>query len=663
MPTIHQIDKIFLQSKVYRLPLFRDETSFVYPYNEYSYWFFLHPKLQFTSPCYISLVYTYSDALLRNRGLMTVLINGHPVASRRFPSEKTGVIQWKVEIPMKFVKKGFNEIKIISRHYTTEELCADAENFANWIRFSPESVFVINRAPVKNLNLSFYPFPYFDNLEVNPVTSVWTLNKNFYKDDLATLLVLAGDWGLKNVATPLRLRVELTDKPINNNRIFFAGFKDIVAVETNKVDTGYIISKTIDKQFSKLTISGTSKQGYQKAIDALISGMTEMCDFDTMEVTNVPEKFIPELRKPYQKATFEEMGISPILIEGAFFKEASLIIHRPIMTAIGKDSYFAIHFKHSAVLKPELSVLSISINDIYVGSVQLNNENKDKGQIIVPIPLKLLGEPAWQIKFKAYHHIGSVDCGKSHKELAWTLIEDTSYIRLSKGFVKGYPYVNHFPYVRQEYSLTPKQVTIWLPEKPTEVQLTTAAIIAARAGQVNRVPLKWNVVFGDNFNKDFSQNSIILITNTEQIKKISPVAQNLYILPAGGKTIINRQLPVVEQSIAGKIILQAIASPWNEKAVLYSIIASDKDLAYFNEVLLDRKKYDQFAGNIVLIDKSQDVYSFNSFEKEVLENIEKERNRYTLVMKIIMGAIIIAILTGLFIFIRLFLKALARRRK
>ncbi len=255
--------------------------------------------------------------------------------------------------------------------------------------------------------------------------------------------------------------------------------------------------------------------------------MTAACDSMKMTVKNVPEKHVPAFKGPYQITIFNEMGISPVLIEGAFLQERRILINRPVMTPIGKDSCFVIKFKHSAVLRPELSVLTLFINDIYVSSVRLTEDNKDNGEIVLPVPLNLLGEPGWLITVKAFHYIGAVDCGKSYKEFAWTLIEDSSYVKFTKGFVNGYPYINYFPFIKQELSLTPKTATMWLPSNPSDNVLSTAAIIAARAGQINRVPIKWNVVFGDEFNREFSQDCIIIIGDRERITRIKNLLMNL----------------------------------------------------------------------------------------------------------------------------------------
>ncbi len=39
---------------------------------------------------------------------------------------------------------------------------------------------------------------------------------------------------------------------------------------------------------------------------------------------------------------------------------------------------------------------------------------------------------------------------------------------------------------------------------------------------------------------------------------------------------------------------------------------NDDELEYFNEILLDKQKYDQLAGDVALITSSLEVHSFNS---------------------------------------------------
>ncbi len=63
-------DRYFLGRKIYKLFPFKEETGFIYPINEYIFWFYLNPELEFDSPSYLSLIYSCSDALLKIRALL-----------------------------------------------------------------------------------------------------------------------------------------------------------------------------------------------------------------------------------------------------------------------------------------------------------------------------------------------------------------------------------------------------------------------------------------------------------------------------------------------------------------------------------------------------------------------------------------------------------------
>ncbi|MCX8081997.1 MAG: cellulose biosynthesis cyclic di-GMP-binding regulatory protein BcsB [bacterium] len=655
----------------YSIPVFEDEKIFVTPVNTYSLWFELPDGLQFTSPFYLSLYYSYSETLIPGEGAITVFLNDIPVASRRFPSETKQPLPvlWKVDLPVKFLKTGFNEVKLVSRHRSSRELCADSENSANWFRWEPESCMVITRLPVTKLPLSLYPFPYLDKMLKSPVNAEWIVKENFSKEDLSLLLELASYWGYKNPSIPLNIKVQkgLKDR-VEGNQIYFAGVE--LTSGSTGIGKGFIKNILINydnRNFARLYISGDNSSGFNKAVKSLMTGMPSTSNFEYMEVSLVPDFKFDEPKDTYSRVYFYEIGISDIVLSGAFHQRAQFIVNRPVLSSLGKESYLYLRFRHSDALRPERSILSVSINGIFAGSVKLTEKNRDNGTLLIRIPLNQLTRNAWLVKIDVYHDIGSADCGKKYEEIAWTVIDDTSYLQLKPGRVKGYPYLEYFPYLKKSLSISPQIVNIWLPSNPSEGQLSTAATIAARAGQINRAPIKWNVYMGDSpATENFSKESIILISNPVDVEKLpEKVKQSMHILPLPNHyELKNKTLPLNYSPIENKVIVQASISPFDEKGVLYSILGNEASLYLFNQVLTNKKMLDRFSGGIVFITSLNKIHSFPIVDEWTLrKEIEEENSRYTIPMLLITIVVILLIILLIYTTIRLLIKPKNKNKK
>ena len=259
-----------------------------------------------------------------------------------------------------------------------------------------------------------------------------------------------------------------------------------------------------------------------------------------------------------------------------------------------------------------------------------------------------------------------VVCDKRYDETAWTVIDDASFLQLQPGSVSGYPYLDAFPYLLDSYTQRAQSVTCWLPDHPTDAELTTAAVIAARAGQVNHVPLHWRVLLGETPTPFDAADSVILIGLTSERARWAAALSALRIQPIDAAHFtVAPDLPILADSLGGTTLAQAVAVPGKRTDVLYALLApDDAGLERFCQVLLDPSRGDDVAQSVCVLagDNTMHVYPAQS-AAELARSLVTERQRYTRPMLVLFGCIILAIIWGLFAFIRQFYRRRPSRAK
>jgi hypothetical protein len=265
----------------------------------------------------------------------------------------------------------------------------------------------------------------------------------------------------------------------------------------------------------------------------------------------------------------------------------------------------------------------------------LSKDNADTGVAEFELPVTQTIQNGWVIELVASHDVGAQDCSKSYEDVAWTTILGTSGFELTEGSLRATPYLDGFPYFRGRKGELP-DLTVSLPEHPSEVVMTLAATLAARASQTNRGPAEWKVVRGAPTG---SEN--VIIASPKDAVRLKPFLTQLSVTPtvAGGyqaKPGI-KLLPGVFEDAA---VVQAVAS---KSGATYVIIGEDAALERLIALLTNPGKRDLIRGQVSVVTKDNQVFSIDNRSPEDLKAAESEEMlRYKPEMRWIMGGIILA---------------------
>jgi hypothetical protein len=654
----------------YDLPLFVTDQALNSPINIRSYWVDMRPGVEFLNDCYVELVYSNSPTLLAGQATLILYFNEIPLANRPLIAQDAPPRVWRVALPRALWKPGFNEVRVVSRQRSIEGLCRDIDNDANWVRLYKSSTLHLERRELGIYPLYAYPFPYLDYLaKATPVNCAWHLPANPSPSEIEAMLLLASDWGKREPLLPLAPRVSTAPPaPWKNTMRLGTGHKLTQVDAKVEEKMGYVaqLLPETPTDASTLIVSGKDTDGLLKAQAALMTpeliaqfeGMSAYIrDWPTQPIIPVPE------RKPGH-FRLSDLGIPRLLLAGAFHQRASVTFLRPVRWDIGKESTLTLRYRHSKTLNPYRSLLTVYVNGVPVTSAKLSVANADGGTIKVRLPLDQLDRSRWVVEIACYHDLGQVDCGKRYDEVAWTVIEGSSELYLAPGKVRGYPTLANFPNFLTPDGHVRTPITLWLSERPSDVQLKLAATIATLAGQRTKQPLAWKVIFGPQTSQP-KGHLVIIGTTAEKIRfagweNILPVCP----LRAGGCRYAPN-LNIIRDGLKDPAFLMASAAP-AAHGIVYAVLSeTEAGLARVTTKLVapdltrlidaTEANPNQRQVQVCVINRQGRQSALSTISAaEQTEQSSAELNRYTLPMYGIMGLIAVGLLLALIRLIRMF---------
>ncbi len=613
-------------SVAYDIPMLTEDRSLTNAINTWFYYFKVMPGVRMAKDGMVELNFVTSPTLLTREGSLTVIFNGQPVGSRYLPSSKEkggdgGTTNWQIVLPTKYVKTGFNEIRVVSRQRTSEGPCRDVDDAGNWIRFSTSSKLKLWRTSADVYPLYSYPFPYLDPLAPYTINGPWMVSPNASATELGAMLGVASDWGRREQAKPMPLQVTSN------------GGSSGYSVAFGSAAQGNGISASANGGGSKLSIAGTDATALDNIRKTL--GRPEMVaqmEGTQAAIVAAPTAMPDELGSKLGRFTLKDLGTPSMTLAGIYHQRTIFTVKRPLMTNLGKESYIRLKLRHSASLQPRRSLLSVSMNGLPIGSVRLDKENMAGGELVARLPVAELAKNSWNFEFAAYHDLELVDCSKLYDDIAWTVIDGGSEFVLETGKLPGRPYLENFPYLTSEQGKTAAPAIMKLSGKPSDMELTVAAIAAAKAGQSNRFPVSWNVKVGADGGSD---GSGVMIGYYNQVERFSGL-KDLLIKPKGGEKFeISSRVQVLDSALVGGAVIQAIPAPGSKGGVLYVIMAADEEaMKRVANVLADPKRAEELTGEACLLTRQGRIVSLVPRNSTDVENEQTtEKDRYTPSMK------------------------------
>lgn len=593
-----------IETRGFNIKLFREDKLLNLPVSKASFWFEIKPGLQLGDNNFLEVRYSFSPTIIDRESFITVSINGRPLNSKVISQKEKRPVYWRIAIPKGLIKKGFNELSIITRHRSVEGLCKDIDNDANWVLIHNDSFLHLEILENRTYKISDYPYPFLEYLDREPVNFTFYLPRTFSPEELEALLEVANGLGIRERYKNLYLKVS-TEDPYRYNKE-----KQILIGELPKwsiLSEDYTLKDLEEgngliyllpsKDRLQLYISG-KKGGLLKAVsyinDPLQTSITEknpiiVTSISVKEETTAGKEGVIRLR---------DLGYENIVLSGVFHQSASFLLRLPAgFEGIGNGSFLEFHFSHSKVLEPNKSSITVYINGIPVKSERLDAGNAERGILRFPFPKEELEKREWFIEIKTYHNLAEVDCNKRYDEIAWTKIEGDSLIYLVKEW-RGF-----YPDLRDLWSLKgDRDIVLWLSENPSNEELSLSATLSASLGQALGKIFRWKVFLGDKIDEDYIKDKNLIFIGDMNDKRLKRISDILWVIPQNIGFLVKKDLGFSLDGFITKALFQANSSPWNKDKAMYSIIYKDQDtLNKLRRIIGNTDTRDKIYGQVSVI--------------------------------------------------------------
>lgn len=593
----------------YEIKLFDQNQNFTMPTNSSSCYFNIPRGASLDNNCYVVIHYAFSKTLINNLSNMSVIVNGTPVDTEWiYNIRNESPDYWKVSIPVTTLRLGsVNEIKIQSNHRSIVGDCADIDNSANWVTIYSDSKIYISDKSVYSPVLSDFYSSYFDDFDGSK-----SLRSNFILPDIKNVNLISALLKLSSSAGSL-----YSDRNIINYSVIQGTANQrqtvnsiVIAKNSNlKENQGFlsISTKSAQNPYYKTIVSGKDQNGIKKAVNFISnnellgqikdSSLVVNSDTDTKH-----SKFIQNKKGEYM---FSDWGYPDINLSGAFHQNTSFSFIQPEGLQAETGSYIKLKFKHSQILVPERSMLTVYIDGKLSGSSKLSNANAEDGSLKVVIPDSALKKPIINVDIQAYNYIGKIDCSKDYSDSAWTYIDSKSQVCLIPGRFGVQPSLDNFPYFNMYDENKQPKALISFPSSIDVDQLNTAAVMAGRIGQNSKEAFDFDVLKGKNkITEKQKDEDMIFIGSFNNINLPDKIKNALPIISLGnGKFKIKDGIQVTPETLKNKTLVEVIRSPWNFYRKVYVVVYDNNfNLKVFNKILSSKNNLQDMKDQISVID-------------------------------------------------------------
>lgn len=172
-----------------------------------------------------------------------------------------------------------------------------------------------------------------------------------------------------------------------------------------------------------------------------------------------------------------------------------------------EGSYLQLVFDHSELVRPQDSTLTVLLNDAPVASTFLTPENVKRTTWKIPLPTDKLKRDLNHIQLKYYMRIRDDDCVNQENPGLWSNIYEATHIHYQyasplKFIALPPPDLGRLPDPFLRAWLADGQIAVVLPDVVTSDDLSAAASVAARFGQMaTGKTLKASLHFASRFER------------------------------------------------------------------------------------------------------------------------------------------------------------------
>ncbi len=590
--------------------------------------------------------FQHSPALYANRSNLTVLINDRAVGSIPLNRKQSQVGNVLINIPPNLLQE-YNELKIVAQQNNTSG-CSDPSDPTLWTEILPDSKLIFNfaRKPIP-LNFSNYPYPFFDNLNLETNKIVYLRPQNSSKSWLEAAARLQASLGRQADFRPIETSLisNITDVS-ENERLVIVGTpseqpalsnlelprkivgSQILDSNQNPIseDTGVLILTTTKKgQVPVLIATGNGPKGVAKAAQFLAQpssrkmGTGQVILVNRLEEGTTPgarqwPRFLPESNN-FQlsdiKTQFNGDAFTDVSVRGSAAPAIEIDFRALPDDRFVRGSSMNLVYSYSPQMNPRTSAIEVLLDGVFIGGARLDSEQGAmRKNLKVDLPAKLVKpDSKLQVFFRMNpkEPFDKANCiSPPDQQLTGTVHADTSFDLKRENSVQlpdlklmqyGFPFA-----APQDLSKT----AIVLPQEPNTTDILTMLAFSERLGRLSRADsVKLDVYTSDTLPAEIrKEENLVGIGTREQFpfpEVFKSPGFNLsqsFLRGSAQKTV---QTPQDRQGM-----IKQILSPWNGSRVILALTAqTDAGLQRVQQVLNKDPWFFQLKKDTVLISSDQ----------------------------------------------------------
>ncbi|MCC0683915.1 cellulose biosynthesis cyclic di-GMP-binding regulatory protein BcsB [Clostridioides sp. ZZV14-6345] len=574
----------------------------------------------------LHLNFSKSQILNGNVSSLTVLINNVPIKSIKLNAKTNYKNTLEVLVPKDYIIQGYNEIKIKAYKTISDKICQDDSNTGNWLVIHKESYTSIRYKQKKMGNsINEYPYPYVeieDNLKLD---TTMVVPDNMTRGESTAVFNLASDFGKITKNDNLKFDVKLYSEMKNwsDDNIIYIGkpentaeeILDTLSTKEQTLLSSNCLIKQVDSPYNKnkkmMVVIGSNEENLIKASNLLIenrlSNQVLSSSILVNKDTNIKINREQELNLGH--LTLKDLRYSDFLLEGAFNQQALFDVKIPKGKVLDNGSKIVLNLRYSDNLDFEKSLVTVSINDVVVGSKKLDRSHSNNDKLELKIPKDIDNKNYYQVKLSFNLSIKNSNCITRESNSPWAYVLNSSYLELSTKENESLSFENYpYPFVRDDEF---NDLTVIMPDYSGSQAMTWMSRLGVNLGaNINSHKGKINVIRGKEFNDKYKDTNIIVFgvpRNNSVIKKLNNNL-NIKFNKSYSNFLSNDKISFIDDYGKNISAIQLIKSPFNnQKDIMVISSINEKNLYLGMDYLLNKSKVNDLKGDTLTIDEYGEV--------------------------------------------------------
>jgi len=457
---------------------------------------------EYDSPALLTLKFSHSPTL-NEKSTLAVDWNDVRLGSQALTAENASDGSLELQIPAENLVSGFNTLHVEFYMGISDEFCNDVDNPAVWAvvqRASTLSLTPSEAAP--QAELSAFPLPFIDSSPV--VTNRVTLlipaqpgigELNALAAVSAKLGELSGGWRPLEVNS-MTIEAAARSKP-QGNLIAIAdagGLNQLLSggrLQPSASGSGMLYEQVspFDSGALLLAVTGREQDDVEKAGRALTStALTPRLSGDTAAILDLPES-ANAAQANSVSYTLTDLGYTDTAVYGSREQRTNFAIPLKAVWQNNSAAVLDLHFIHSALLPGDRFTLTVSINDLPVGSVVISGGDSSDRSETFQIPLGFFNTGVNFLAIQSSIQLAddfSNDvnyCTEDHYNRAWLTVVSDTQVTFPTAPDQVTANIAGFPYTYMGAGDL-SQLAFVLPDAPGAADAAVLSALAVRLGEV-----------------------------------------------------------------------------------------------------------------------------------------------------------------------------------